>query len=180
MEKAVTNCCLAPLLLCATLCGCAKDTVVVHYRVIGQCDSMGAFLINGQEPPGPDVPGWAYLFIQVFAIENNSPDAVDFALTDSKMFVVQSDSHWDFSLDWLVRSPSPYIVPAHTVQTGLYLLYDAHLNGLDYNNPAQDAATVDWSVGYDSSGGPGVIMVKEPPGAGGQVQSECKRLQFHR
>ena len=55
------------------------------------------------------------------------------------------------------------------------------MTGLDANNPAQDAATVNWFVLYDMTGlpdGQGVLMVKEPPDAGGQVQRDCNLIQF--
>jgi len=70
--------------------------------------------VNGQL--GPDEPGAAYLFIRIFAIENNRPDAVDFDLTDSKMFINQGDSRPTFNFDAVVHSPSPWLVPELTTE----------------------------------------------------------------
>jgi hypothetical protein len=155
--------------------------VTVHYTYVGQCDAIFNVTVGGQ--PVPDQDGVAYLFIRILKIENNRPDAVDFELTNSKMFINQGDSRPTFDLVGVVQSPSPFHVPPGTVQNGLFLLYSAQVSGLDANNPAQDAANVNWFVEYDSTGlpdGQGVLMVKEPPQAGGQVQRDCSLLQFPR
>jgi hypothetical protein len=154
--------------------------VTLNYRMVGQCDTMFGS-VDGNGNPIADIPGTAYLVIDIFKAENTRPQAVDFKLIDSNLFVNLAAGNQAFDFDRLVRSPSPFDLPAGAVKN-TFLPYVARVPGFpNRDHPSLDSANIDWRVLYDTNGlpeGQAVLLIKQPPGAGGQVQAICNQLQI--
>jgi hypothetical protein len=67
--------------------------------------------VDGNGNPIADRPGAVNLVIAIFKEENNRPQAVDFKLIDSNLFINVAEGHQTFDFDSLVRSPSPFLIP---------------------------------------------------------------------
>ena len=155
--------------------------VTLYYRVVGQCDNLFGLSVDGNGNPIADQPGTVNLVIDIFRIENNRPQAVDFKLIDRNLFINLAGGRSTFDFDNLVRSQSPFDVPAGSVKH-TFLPYLARIPGLpNREHPSLDSVNIDWHVLYDTTGlpdGQAVLLIKQPSGAGGQVQTICGNLDI--
>jgi hypothetical protein len=154
--------------------------VTLTYRVVGQCDSLfGTVDANGNAIA--DQQGTVNLVIEIFKAQNNRPQAMDFKLIDRNLFINLTGGRSTFDFDNLVRSPSPFDLPAGSVKN-TFLLYLARIPGLpNRDHPSLDSVNIDWRVLNDTTGlpdGQAVVLIKQPPGAGGQVQAVCNQLDI--
>jgi len=174
-----------PLVTAATLLVTCPVTppdrgVTLTYRVVGQCDSLFGS-VDGNGNPIADQPGTVNLVIHIFKAENNRPQAVDFKLVDRNLFINLAEGRSTFDFDSLVRSPSPFDLPAGAVRN-TNLFYLARIPGLpNRDHPSLDSANINWHVLYDTTGlpdGQAVLLIKSPDSAGGQVQAICNQLEI--